>query len=196
MKLNNMFLGGLLALTIGATAQAGTFVHITGSTAFRKATVKAIENLMLTGGGGNTYSDGTAISAGKFRAAFVGTTGANAEQGATYIILQGNIPGCNNPVTVKGAWSGSTGGLITTKNQLDVTNTNPNGLMSVTNLAGLTETAAVGATTIVGLSSPSYASDVADTNALKTQITMADSLQQSAGISGLNGASNGNGTAP
>ena len=56
------------------------FLDITGSTAFRKATIIAIENLMTAGGG--------------FKATYVASSAtAGGEQGANLVILQGNING-------------------------------------------------------------------------------------------------------
>jgi hypothetical protein len=102
MKKSKLILAGLLATAVVGSAQAATTVHITGSTAFRKATIVAIENLMTAGGG--------------FKAAYVAASpSTGGEQGANIAILQGNInglPAGANPVTIKASWSGSTGGTL------------------------------------------------------------------------------------
>lgn len=103
MKKSKLLLAGLLALSAAGVANAATTVHITGSTAFRKATIISIENLMTAGGG--------------FKATYVAASAtAGGEQGANLVILQGNInglPAGANPVTIKASWSGSTGGIQT-----------------------------------------------------------------------------------
>ena len=75
MKSFKPLLAGIAALVTVSTAKADTVIHITGSTAFRAATVTAIENVM--GGAGN------------FKAAFAGTTGD--EKGATYSVFRGSV---------------------------------------------------------------------------------------------------------
>lgn len=164
MKLLQYSLTGLVALTAAASVKADTVVHLTGSTAFRAATITAIQNLM----GGS----------GSYKAAFAGTSGD--EKGATYVILQGNIAGLAagaNPVTVKCTWTGSVGGIKTVVQNIDITQTTaPNGWMSVTNLPA--------GNTVIGLASPSYALDTGlfPNENLKADVTMADNAQASTGF--------------
>jgi hypothetical protein len=103
MKKSKLLLAGLLAMSAAGVANAATTVHITGSTAFRKATVIAIENLMTAGGG--------------FKAAYVANSATvGGEQASNFAIFQGNInglPAGANPVTIKAHWTGSTGGIQT-----------------------------------------------------------------------------------
>jgi len=204
MKITNILATSIAALALGTMAQAATVVHLTGSTAFRASTVQAIENLMIAGPGGGNYvgagtiaaPTGPAISAGKFKCSFQGTTGAANEQGATYLVIEGTISGANNPVIVKCAWAGSTGGLITTTHQVDVTWTATSGFLSANVLTGA-ETNVVGdGTNIIGVANiPANFTGDGDTS-LKTQGTMADSQQGSAGIAGLvAGGTNGDGIA-
>jgi len=190
MKLHKFVAACALALSLGGVAQATTIVHITGSTAFRKATVVAIEHLMMAGPGGGTYGNSTAsygtISAGGFKAAYNAATSAGGEQGDTYVVLQGTIQGANNPVIVKTAWAGSVGGLATVANSINVTWTAPKGYLDTSNLSTLAEATTVGDANIKGgYSSNSTSVDGDDQLA---HITMSDSLQASAGYSSLIGA--------
>jgi hypothetical protein len=152
MNKSKLLLAGLLAATVGST-QAATIVHITGSTAFRKATIISIENLMTAGGG--------------FKCAYVAASpSAGGEQGANFAILQGNInglPAGANPVTIKAHWTGSTGGIQTVvQNILDPS------WMADSNLPGTN--------TIVNVASPANdAPAIAD-------VTMEDSHQASTGF--------------
>src|SRR5262245_5261645 len=136
MKITKYLSAGIAALAATAIVRADTVIHITGSTAFRAATITSIENIM--GGPGN------------FKAAFAGTTGD--EKGATYVVLQGNVASvpAAGLVTVKCTWTGSTGGIKSVVQNIDITQTTaPNGWMSITNLPGTN--------TVVGVASPSYA---------------------------------------
>lgn len=161
-------IAGLLALAAVSTASAQTVVHITGSTAFRAATVTAIENIM----GG----------AGSFKAAYAGTSGG--ELAATYVVLQGTVPGVSGTVTVKCTWTGSTGGIKTVVQNIPVQQTTaPNGWMSVLNLPA--------SNTVIAVASPSYALDnvgvgapfPSETN--QADVTMEDSLQSSTGFTSV-----------
>jgi len=163
MKISKYLSVGILSLAVAASTQADTVVHITGSTAFRAGTTTSIENIM--GGAGN------------FKAAFAGTTGD--EKGATYVVLQGNVASvpAAGLVTVKCTWTGSTGGIKTVVQNIDITQTTaPNGWMSITNLPGTN--------TVVGVASPSYALDTGTFpgETLKADVTMEDSLQSSTGF--------------
>ncbi len=162
MKITKYLSVGIAALATVSTVKADTVIHITGSTAFRAATIAAIENVM--GGAGN------------FKAAYAGTSGGEAA--ATYVVLQGNVASAPAAglVTVKCAWAGSTGGIKTVVQNLDITGSAPNGWMSISNLPGTNTVAAV--------ASPSYALDTVafPGENLKADVTMQDSLQASTGF--------------
>ena len=163
MNFSKYSIAGLFSLAAAAVSHADTVVHITGSSAFRAATITAIESIM----GG----------AGSFKAAFGGTSGD--EKGATYVVLQGRIATvpAAGVVTVKCTWTGSTGGIKTVVQNIPVQQTTaPNGWMSVTNLPVTN--------TVVGVASPSY---TLDTGAFpgETQladVVMEDSAQASTGF--------------
>jgi hypothetical protein len=155
-----ILIAGMAALSAG-TAYADTVIHITGSTAFRGATVTAIQNLM--GGAGN------------FKAAF-GSTSGGSNTASNRLVIQGNIPGLPagaNPVTVKCSWSGSTGGIKTLVQNIPVT-TWP----SITNLPATN--------TSVGIAdaSLSYALDTGTFNgeSALADVTMEDSSQAATGF--------------
>lgn len=156
-------IAGLVALAAVSTASADTVIHVTGSTAFRAATVAAIENIM--GGAGN------------FKAAYAGTSGGEAA--ATYVVLQGSVASvpAAGVVTVKCTWTGSTGGIKTLVQNIPVQqSTAPNGWMSISNLPATN--------TVLAVASPSYALDTASFPA-ETQladVTMEDSAQASTGF--------------
>ncbi len=166
MKSFKPLLAGIAALVSVSTAKADTVIHITGSTAFRAATVTAIENVM--GGAGN------------FKAAFAGTSGD--EKGATYSVFRGSVATAPaaGVVTVKCTWTGSTGGIKTVVQNIPVQQTTaPNGWMSATNLPVTN--------TVLGVASPSYALDTAtfpSENQL-ADVTMEDSLQSSTGFTSV-----------
>ena len=97
------------ALISTASAVTPVKIYVTGSTAFRKATVEAIGGTAGTAGGG-------VISGGAF--ATSGTTGLyvasdNSDLTSANLVnwFGGNIGG--TLVTVKASWSGSTGGVQT-----------------------------------------------------------------------------------
>ena len=101
MKSIKVLTAGILALSLVTSANAATtFLHITGSTAFRKATMVAIEHTM-----------------GTFTGAYVPGSGITSEQNANISILSGTIAG--HVTIVKCHWTGSTGGVQT------VSQTNP-----------------------------------------------------------------------
>src|SRR5258708_22866448 len=115
MKASKTIMAGLLALSVAGMAQAQTVIHITGSTAFRKATMVAIENLM-PGYTTSWYSNNTGIT---------------SEKNANIAIVSGTMD-TNGSVIFKCSWSGSTGGLQTEVQNLNVstwlTNTTPVGV--------------------------------------------------------------------
>lgn len=149
------------SILAGSIGQADTVVHFTGSTAFRAATVTAIQNLM--GGTGN------------FKAAYGSTTGSGTTS-SNRLVIQGNIAGLPpgaNPVTIKCSWSGSTGGIKTVVQNIPVT-TWP----SVTNLPVTN--------TVVGIAdaSQSYTLDTGTFPGENTlaDVTMQDSSQAATGF--------------
>jgi len=102
-------MAGLLALSAASIADAQTVVHITGSTAFRAATVTAITHILQPG---FTYGYAGSSFTGANQAIFTGHTITN-----------------NISVIIKTSWSGSVGGVQTVSQQLPVstwlTNTTP-----------------------------------------------------------------------
>ena len=93
----SMKLAALAALlALGGSASAETYIRITGSTAFRAATMNAIKNAMTLTAGGDGYAyNGTNFTGASF-AIFKGTLTSN--------------PGIGH-VTVKCNWSGSVAGV-------------------------------------------------------------------------------------
>ncbi|HVS53305.1 MAG TPA: hypothetical protein VHD62_13190, partial [Opitutaceae bacterium] len=98
MKALKGLTAGLLVVFFASLAAAqSTTVRITGSTAFRKAAVTAIQNILSPG---YTYGySGTSVT-GASQAVFVGTTKSG-----------------NFPVVIKCSWAGSTGGVQTLAQQ-------------------------------------------------------------------------------
>jgi hypothetical protein len=157
--MNKILIAGAAALLCTTSANADTVIHFTGSTAFRASAVAAIETLM--GGAGN------------FKAAFQNTSGANTSA-SNQCVIQGTIAGLPagaNPVTIKCSWSGSTGGIKTVVQNLDVTT-----WMSISNLP-------VGNSS-VGVAAPVYTLDTTQFpgETLKADVTMEDSAQASTGF--------------
>lgn len=157
-------------LTIGAaallTAQAGaeTVIHFTGSTAFRSSTVAAVESKF----GG----------AGSFKAAYWAQNGVTGIRNANQCVIQGTIAGLPagaNPVTIKCSWSGSTGGIKTLVQNLDVTT-----WMSTANLPGTNISVGVGNQT----TPPNFTLDTTQFpgESLKAEVTMEDSAQATTGF--------------
>jgi hypothetical protein len=113
MKILPTILFGACALALVSSASADTVLRLTGSTAFRAQTHKAIINI-LNGGPvqaafervSNGTISGTATSlSGSDRAVFIGTISGRGDLGT---------------VTVKTSWSGSTGGIQTVSNSLAI----------------------------------------------------------------------------
>lgn len=106
MKALKGIAAGLLALLLVgiAAAQTATTIRITGSTAFRSATVTAIQNILQPG---FTYGYVGSSATGANQSTFVGTT------------KTGSIP-----VIIKCSWGGSTGGQQTLAQQSPVVTTN------------------------------------------------------------------------
>ena len=181
MKLHKFVAACALALSLGGAAQAASVVHLTGSTAFRKATIQAIENLMSSGPGGGSYTTGGNIALGQYRCAFVGSNStAGNEQSATYVVLQGTIAGANNPVTIKCAWSGSVGGLYTTAYALNITNTNTGWLSAINSLSSTVNVTGIGNASCVGVATGNF-TEASDTKTTP-DVTMSDSLASSGGV--------------
>jgi len=101
MKLQKTFMAGTLALSFASLAGAQTVVHITGSTAFRAATVTAITHILQPG---FTYGYAGTSFTGANQAIFTGTTISN-----------------NIPVIIKTSWSGAVGGMQTVSQQIPIT---------------------------------------------------------------------------
>ncbi len=116
MKVHQILALGAAALFGISSAKADTVIHITGSTAFRGATVTAITNVL----GG----------AAAVKSAFQTSSGASATASGRCVI-QGSVASipAAGVVTVKCSWSGSTGGIKTVVQNIDVTT-----WMSITNL--------------------------------------------------------------
>ena len=162
MKSIKPLLAGIAAIAAVSTAQADTVVHITGSTAFRGATTAAIKNVL----GANV------------KTSYAGASGGAGA--ATYSVIQGTVASlpAAGVVTVKCTWTGSTGGIKSVVQNIDITQTTaPNGWMSISNLTG-----APGAEAAVA--SPSYALDTGTFpgETLKADVTMEDSAQASTGF--------------
>src|SRR5215831_2422691 len=114
MKYSKAIIGCALVLTTATMARADLTVHITGSSAFRKAAVVAVQNLM--GGVGSTtsaFSDGSPITS------------------ANQCIIRGTIAPFGT-VTVKCLWNGSAAGVQIMDTPLNVdkwiADTNLNGV--------------------------------------------------------------------
>jgi hypothetical protein len=162
MKASKLLIACAAVLAGTSAAQADTVVHISGSTAFRGATITAIQNLM--GGTGN------------FKAAYQSSSGASTTA-SNQCVIQGTIAGLPpgaNPVTVKCSWSGSVGGIQTIVSNADVTT-----WMSVTNLPA--DNSVVAPTTI------SYALDTSAFSGenAKVDVVMADNSQVSSGFNAV-----------
>jgi hypothetical protein len=97
MKLSKYVMAGILALTITSSTYAQTPIYITGSTAFRGATVNGISGI-LSGTVSIAYDGLTSGVTGPANANAVTWTG-------------GNIGG--TAVTIKASWSGSAAGVQT-----------------------------------------------------------------------------------
>src|SRR5262245_61438418 len=93
MKYSKTIIGCVLMLLTATTSRADLTVHMTGSTAFRRAAIVAVQNLM--GGAGSVtsaFSDGSNVT------------------GANQAILRGTIAPFGT-VTVKCLWNGSAAGI-------------------------------------------------------------------------------------
>lgn len=108
MKKKHLALIAIAAASLTGTASAQTTIRLTGSTAFRGATMTAIRNILQPGytfayaGNANINSASEAI--------FTGTTVATAGPPASPA----------TPVVIKVSWGGSTGGLQTVVQNLTV----------------------------------------------------------------------------
>jgi hypothetical protein len=100
MKAPKIFLAGLLALSTTGVARAQTVVHITGSTAFRNATVTAITNILKPG---FTFGYSGGSFTGANQAIFTGTDNANGIS-----------------VIIKTSWSGAAGGVQAVVQQIPI----------------------------------------------------------------------------
>jgi hypothetical protein len=100
MKAPKVLFASLLALSTAGVAQAQTVIHITGSTAFRNATVSAITNILQPG----------------FTFAYSGTSFTGANQA----IFTGTAITNGISVIIKTSWSGAAGGVQTVVQQLPI----------------------------------------------------------------------------
>lgn len=97
MKILKTAMAALIALAFVGVASAQTTVRITGSTAFRKATIVAIQDILQPG---YTYGYNGTVLTSCSQATFVGTTKTT-----------------NLPVIIKVSFSGSTAGVQTVSQQ-------------------------------------------------------------------------------
>ena len=151
-------LAATAASLMAFSAQADTIIHITGSTAFRGSTIAAIQNTL-----GGAAAVKSAYS----------TTSGSSISGTNRAILQGTIATlpAAGVVTVKCSWSGSTGGIKTTVQNIPVT-TWP-ALANLNTAVAGTPLALTDATMTYGLESGE--SDLAD-------VCMMDSSQSTTGF--------------
>lgn len=103
MKTSKTLLAALLALAAVGTASAQQKIYVTGSTAFRSATVGAITSVV--GVAPSAFDGGTS-----------GVTSASNANAVTW--TGGNIGGA--PVTIKASFSGSAAGIQTVAGNLNV----------------------------------------------------------------------------
>ncbi len=159
MNSSKILVAGAAALLSLASAHADVSIHITGSTAFRKGTINAIIGVM----GGN----------GAVKSAYKTGTGITGPNDAGQTVIQGTV--ALHPefgtVTVKAVWSGSSGGVKTIVQNLDIA-TAP-GWPSITNLG------TVG--TPNGLAALDYTLDFGG-ETLKTDVCMSDAKQVTTGF--------------
>ena len=151
-------LAATAASLMAFSAQADTIIHLTGSTAFRASTIAAIQNVL----GG----------AAAVKSAFSTTSGSSISA-SNRAILQGTIATlpAAGVVTVKCSWSGSTGGIKTTVQNLAVT-TWP----ALANLTG----AVAGTPVALTDASMTYGLEVGESTL--SDVTMMDSSQATTGF--------------
>ncbi len=110
MKLPKSIVAAVFAMASASIVNAQTVVHITGSTAFRNATVTGITHILQPG----------------FTYGYSGTSGLTK---ASQAIFTGTTISNSIPVIIKVSWSGSVNGIQTVSQQLPVstwlTNTTP-----------------------------------------------------------------------
>lgn len=161
MKSSHILAAGAAALLSLASAQADVVIHITGSTAFRGAAIAGINAVL--GGSANVksaYKTGTGITG-------PGNAGQSVIQGSVAAHPEYGV------VTVKCAWSGSSGGIKTVVQNLDTLNA----WISVTHLG------ANG--TPVGVASPTYTLDFpGETN--QSDVAFSDAKQVTTGFTSSN----------
>ena len=160
MKTFRILSAGLLVVASAAIASAvTTTIHITGSTAFRGATMTAIEHLMIAGG--TTY-----------QSCYYTGDASSSLNGANIAILSGTVTGVG-PVVVKAHWTGSTGGIQTLVQNI----TDSNWLANATfaSSAAIAVTGGAGGATVASLGGNTDSAAIAD-------ITMEDSHQASTGF--------------
>jgi hypothetical protein len=134
MKMIKTALAALTALAFVGAASAQTTIRITGSTAFRAATITAIGNILNSG---YTYGYVGSSVTGANQATFVGTT------------KTGSLP-----VIIKCSWAGSVGGVQTIAQQSPVVTTT---LPYIAETSPLTATGAVLTSSTATFDSPANA---------------------------------------
>jgi hypothetical protein len=152
VKTFKIALASLLALGFISAASAQTIVRITGSTAFRAATYRAIQHSLASG---YTY-------------AYVGAAGSTLSS-ANVAIFKGKLASTGALVNFKASFSGSVGGIGTLVNNLTV---GPGG----TSFGGggwLINSTATSTTGVIITGTPSY------DPAVTADVTMSDSFQAS-----------------
>ncbi|MEK0451288.1 MAG: hypothetical protein RL088_3556 [Verrucomicrobiota bacterium] len=160
MKTPKLIIAAAAAVLSTVTAQADVVIHITGSTAFRSGTITAIQTLM--GGTGN------------FKAAYGSTTGTGTTS-SNRSVIQGSIASVPSAgvVTFKCSWSGSTGGIKTVVQNLDVT-TWP----SIANLPATNTTVGIADASLnFALDTGTFPGETA-----KADVTMEDTTQAATGF--------------
>ena len=122
MKSFKNFAAGLLALTVAGAATAQTPVLISGSTAFRKSAVTAIEHILQTG--------------------YVWGGVGSASTGTSQLIFEGNLISTGAAVIIETSWTGSEGGIY------NLTHSTPPGNAIFINPASVTGLLTTGGATL------------------------------------------------
>lgn len=164
MTKSKLIIAAAAAVLSTSAAQADVVIHITGSTAFRSGTVTAIQSLMGTG---------------NFKAAYSTASGGSSTTNSNRAVIQGTIPTVPSAgvVTFKCSWSGSTGGIKTLVQNIDVT-TWP----SVTNLPATNTTVGLPETGSGTVMSFALDTTVFPGETAKADVTMQDTTQAATGF--------------
>jgi hypothetical protein len=164
MTKSKLIIAAAAAVLGTSAAHADVVIHITGSTAFRSGTITAIQNLM--GGTGN------------FKAAYGSATGSGTTS-SNRSVIQGTIPSVPSAglVTFKCSWSGSTGGIKTVVQNLDVTTWPSISNLPATNTTVGVSDAATGGVMSFALDTTTFPGETA-----KADVTMEDTTQAATGF--------------